>query len=337
MQTLLEVNNLSVSFDTDEGPLMAADHVSFSIGQGEVVGLVGESGCGKSVTALSLLRLIPMPPGRILSGTVLFEGHDLLRLPPSELRAIRGRRISVIFQEPMSALSPLHTIGAQLIEALQLHLDIDHQAARSRSLEWLKKVGIPDPAERLRAYPHQLSGGMLQRVMIAMALMLEPALIIADEPTTALDVTIQAQILDLLLEMKSRDTSLLLITHDLGVVWEMCDRILVMYAARIAEEGPRHELFKAPAHPYTQARLKSVISLTSGSNRLSSIDGQVPSPLAYPRGCRFADRCHFAVPRCHQELPPLFDVAPTHRSACFLSTPNPPLATPNSSLITHNS
>ena len=337
MKTLLDIQNLSVSFDTDEGPLMAADHVTFSIGQGEVVGLVGESGCGKSVTALSLLRLIPMPPGRILSGTVLFEGRDLLRLPPSELRAIRGRRISVIFQEPMSALSPLHTIGAQLIEALQLHLDIDHQAARSRSLDWLKKVGIPDPAERLRAYPHQLSGGMLQRVMIAMALMMEPALIIADEPTTALDVTIQAQILDLLLEMKSRDTSLLLITHDLGVVWEMCDRIVVMYAARIVEEAARHELFKQPAHPYTQALLKSVISLTSGSNRLSSIDGQVPSPLAYPGGCRFADRCHFAFPRCHQELPPLFDVASAHRSACFLSEPNPPLATPNSSRIIHNS
>jgi oligopeptide/dipeptide ABC transporter ATP-binding protein len=318
MSTLLDIQNLSVAFDTDEGTLTAAENVSFSIGQGEVVGLVGESGCGKSVTALSLLRLIPMPPGRILSGKVMFEGRDLLRLPASELQTIRGRRISVIFQEPQAALSPLHTIGAQLIEALQLHLDLDHQAANAISLDWLKKVGLPDPEERMRAYPYQLSGGMLQRVMIAMALMLEPSLIIADEPTTALDVTIQAQILDLLLEMKSKDTSLLIITHDLGVVWEMCDRVLVMYAAKIVEEGPRHDLFKNPAHPYTQALLESVISLTSRSERLSSIEGQVPSPLAYPSGCRFADRCKYAFPRCRQELPPLYNVTPNHRSACFL-------------------
>lgn len=318
MNTLLDVKNLSVSFDTDEGSLTAAENISFSIGQGEIVGLVGESGCGKSVTALSLLRLIPMPPGRILSGQALFEGRDLLSLPASELRTIRGRRISVIFQEPTAALSPLHTIGAQLIEALQLHLTLDHQAARRIALDWLKKVGIPDPDERMQAYPYQLSGGMLQRVMIAMALMLDPSLIIADEPTTALDVTLQAQILDLLLEMKSRSTSLLLITHDLGVVWEMCDRVVVMYAAKIVEEGPRVELFKNPAHPYTQALLESVISLTSHSKRLSSIEGQVPSPLAYPAGCRFADRCKFAFARCRRELPPLYDVSPGHRSACFL-------------------
>ncbi len=319
MQTLLDTKNLSVAFDTDEGTLTAAENISFSIGQGEVVGLVGESGCGKSVTALSLLRLIPMPPGRILSGKVLFEGRDLLQLPATELRTIRGRRISVIFQEPQAALSPLHTVGAQLIETLQLHLALDHQAAKRISLDWLKKVGIPDPEERMRAYPYQLSGGMLQRVMIAMALMLEPSLIIADEPTTALDVTIQAQILDLLLEMKNRDTALLIITHDLGVVWEMCDRVLVMYAAQIVEEGPRERIFSNPAHPYTQALLESVISLTSRSERLSSIEGQVPSPLAYPAGCRFADRCKFAFPRCRQELPPLFGVTPAHRSACFLS------------------
>jgi len=319
MSTLLDIQDLSVAFDTDDGTLTAAENVSFSIAPGEVVGLVGESGCGKSVTALSLLRLIPMPPGRILSGRVLFEGRDLLRLPPSELRTVRGRRISVIFQEPMSALSPLHTIGAQLREALQFHQDLDHQTATHIALEWLKKVGIPDPAERMQAYPYQLSGGMLQRVMIAMALMLEPALIIADEPTTALDVTIQAQILDLLIEMKSKDTSLLIITHDLGVVWEMCDRVLVMYAAKIVEEGSRHEIFKTPAHPYTQALLESVISLTSRSERLSSIEGQVPSPLAYPKGCRFADRCKHAFARCRQTQPPLYEVARNHRSACFLS------------------
>ncbi len=319
MKTLLDIQNLSVVFDTDEGTLTAAENISFSIGRGEVVGLVGESGCGKSVTALSLLRLIPMPPGRILSGSVLFEGHDLLRLPASELRTIRGRRISVIFQEPMAALSPLHKVGAQLIETLQLHLAIDHQAAKTISLEWLKKVGIPDPEERMRAYPYELSGGMMQRVMIAMALMLEPAIIIADEPTTALDVTIQAQILDLLLERKSRDTSLLIITHDLGVVWEMCDRVMVMYAAQIVETGPREALFKKPAHPYTQALLESVISLMSRSDRLSSIEGQVPSPLAYPLGCRFADRCKYAFERCRQEQPPLYRVGAQQQAACFLS------------------
>ncbi len=314
----MDVQNLSVVFNTDEGILTAAEHVSFSIGQGEVVGLVGESGCGKSVTALSLLRLIPMPPGKILSGRVLFEKQDLLSLPASALHTIRGRRISVIFQEPMAALSPLHKIGAQLIETLQLHLAIDKQSARRISLDWLKRVGIPDPEERIQAYPYQLSGGMLQRVMIAMALMLEPALIIADEPTTALDVTIQAQILDLLLEMKKRDTSLLIITHDLGVVWEMCDRVLVMYAAKIVESGPRHALFTNPAHPYTQALLESVISLTSQSERLASIEGQVPSPLAYPAGCRFADRCKSAFARCRQACPALYPVTPAHHSACFL-------------------
>jgi peptide/nickel transport system ATP-binding protein/oligopeptide transport system ATP-binding protein len=224
----------------------------------------------------------------------------------------------------MSALSPLHTIGTQLIETLQLHLSIDKPAAHRLSLDWLKRVGIPDPEERIRAYPYQLSGGMLQRVMIAMALMLEPALIIADEPTTALDVTIQAQILDLLREMKNRDTSLLIITHDLGIVWEMCDRVLVMYAAKIVESGGRHDLFTRPAHPYTQALLESVISLTSHSDRLSSIEGHVPSPLAYPAGCRFADRCKFAFARCRQACPALYPVTATHHSACFRSEVSDP-------------
>lgn len=319
MQSLLDVQNLSVAFDTDEGRLTAAENISFSIAPGEVVGLVGESGCGKSVTALSLLRLIPMPPGRLVSGEVIFEGRDLLRLPADELRAIRGRRISVIFQEPMSALSPLHRVGAQLVEALQLHLPMDHRTAWKTSVDWLKRVGLPDPEERMRAYPYELSGGMLQRVMIAMALMLEPSLIIADEPTTALDVTIQAQVLELLREMKSKDTSLLLITHDLGVVWEMCDRIVVMYASRVVEKGPRRELFQSPAHPYTRALLESVLSLTGRADRLSTIEGQVPSPLAYPAGCRFAPRCKQAFARCHQEQPPLYDLSGDRRSACFLS------------------
>ncbi len=318
MKHLLDIRNLGVAFDTDEGSLSAVENVSFAIAPGEVVGLVGESGCGKSVTALSLLRLIPMPPGRIVSGTVHFEGRDLLRIPARELQAIRGQRISVIFQEPMSALSPLHRVGAQLVETLQLHRTLDRQTARAISLDWLKRVGIPDPEERMRAYPHQLSGGMLQRVMIAMALMLEPSLIIADEPTTALDVTIQAQVLDLLRAMKKKDTSLLLITHDLGVVWEMCDRVLVMYAAQIIEEGPRRELFEAPSHPYTQALLESILSLTGRTARLASIEGQVPSPLAYPAGCRFAARCKHATGRCRREQPPSYHIGANHRSACFL-------------------
>ena len=322
MQTLLDIHNLSIVFHTEEGPLTAVDDVSFSVETGEVVGLVGESGCGKSVTALGLLRLIPMPPGRILSGEVIFEGRDLLRIPVPELQKIRGRRISVIFQEPMSALSPLHRIGAQLTETLKLHSDLDEKRARETGIEWLQRVGIPDPVDCMRAYPFQLSGGMLQRVMIAMALMLDPALILADEPTTALDVTIQAQVLERLREMKRSSTSLLLITHDLGVVWEMCDRVLVMYAARIVEEGPRQDLFNRPAHPYTRALLDSVLSLTTRADRLTSIEGQVPSPLAYPSGCRFADRCPHAFDRCRRELPPFYDISPGRRSACFLSEPS---------------
>jgi oligopeptide/dipeptide ABC transporter ATP-binding protein len=319
MDSILDIRNLSVVFDTDEGSLTAVDDVSFSIQQGEVLGLVGESGCGKSVTALSLLRLIPSPPGRLLSGEVLFNGADLLRLPAAELRPIRGAQISMIFQEPASALSPLHRIGAQLVETLQLHQSIDARQARDISVDWLRKVGIPDAEQRLQSYPFELSGGMLQRVMIAMALMLKPALVIADEPTTALDVTIQAQVLQLLREMKTRSTSLLLITHDLGVVWEMCDRVLVMYASRIVEEGPRRQLFERPCHPYTRALLDSVISLTRPGGRLTSIEGQVPSPLSYPVGCRFAPRCRYVFDRCRCEQPPLFELGAGRRSACFLA------------------
>ncbi len=317
---LLDIQNLSVAFDTDEGPLTAVENVSFSIARGEVLGLVGESGCGKSVTALSLLRLIPMPPGRIQSGKVVFDNRDLLRLPASELQPIRGGQISMIFQEPASALSPLHRVGAQLMETLRLHQAIDRPAAWATSVEWLRKVGIPDPEQRMQAYPYELSGGMLQRVMIAMALMTRPELIIADEPTTALDVTIQAQVLQLLRDMRTQSTALLLITHDLGVVWEMCDRVLVMYASQIVEEGPRSELFHRPCHPYTRALLGSVISLTGSAERLVTIDGQVPSPLSYPRGCRFAPRCPYAFDRCRAGQPPLESIAPQRRSACFMAS-----------------
>lgn len=319
MNPILDIQNLSVAFDTDEGPLTAVDNVSFSIAKGEVLGLVGESGCGKSVTALSLLRLIPMPPGRIQSGTVMFGQHDLLRLPASELQSVRGGQISMIFQEPASALSPLHRVGAQLMETLRLHQDIGRREAWATGVDWLRKVGIPDPDQRMQAYPFELSGGMLQRVMIAMALMTRPALIIADEPTTALDVTIQAQVLQLLRTMRTQHTSLLLITHDLGVVWEMCDRVLVMYASQIVEEGPRRELFERPGHPYTRALLGSVISLTRSGERLVTIEGQVPSPLSYPPGCRFAPRCPYAFDRCRAEQPPLENIAPNRRSACYLA------------------
>jgi peptide/nickel transport system ATP-binding protein/oligopeptide transport system ATP-binding protein len=319
MNPLLDIHNLGVVFDTDDGTLTAVDEASFSINRGEVVGLVGESGCGKSVTAQTILRLLPRPPGRIISGEVLFHGTDLLRLPAAELRAVRGSRISMIFQEPMQALSPLHRVGDQLIEAIRLHRDIPVDEARAQAVAWLERVRIPDPGERMLAYPHHLSGGMLQRVMIAMALLLGPDLVIADEPTTALDVTVQAQILDLLRETRTRDTALLLITHDLGIVWEMCDRVIVMYAARVVEQGPIDQVFGSPAHPYTRALLDSVVSLTDGDRVLATIEGQVPSPLAYPAGCRFAPRCPLAFDRCRREQPPLMTLEENRQSACYLA------------------
>ena len=320
MTPLLQIQNLSVSFRTDEGLIRAADNISLTINRGEVFGLVGESGSGKTVTAMSILRLIPSPPGNIDSGTILFDGRDLLQMPIAELRAIRGRAISVIFQEPMTALSPLHRIGSQLVETLRFHEKIATPAARETARIWLGKVGIPDPDSCLNAYPYQLSGGMRQRVMIAMALMLKPALIIADEPTTALDVTIQAQVLDLMRVMKDADTSVLLITHDMGVIWEMCDRMAVMYAAEVVETGPVPDVFRAPRHPYTQALLESVPALSARRDRLASIPGQVPSPLSYPPGCRFQPRCRHAFDRCTAAHPPPYG-PPTSLSRCFLCAP----------------
>jgi len=289
---LLSIHDLSVSFDTDEGTARAVSHVDLDIRRGETLGLVGESGCGKSVTAMSILCLVPSPPGRMESGRILFEGQDLLKLPARELQSIRGRQISMIFQEPMDALSPLHRIGHQLVEALQLHLPLPRQQAWQRATEWLGRVGIPDPGERMNAYPHELSGGMRQRVMIAMAVMMQPLLIIADEPTTALDVTIQAQIFDLIREVKSEQTAVLLITHDMGVVWEMCDRVAVMYASEIVELAPRDELFRNPLHPYTRALLKSIPSECPHGQELPSIPGQVPSSLQPLRGCHVKSRCN---------------------------------------------
>jgi peptide/nickel transport system ATP-binding protein/oligopeptide transport system ATP-binding protein len=295
---MLEVKNITVTFETDEGIVKAVDDVSFHIDRNEIVGLVGESGCGKSVTALSILRLIPLPYGRIETGEILFYGKNLLDLNPKEMRKIRGRAISMIFQEPGSALSPLHTIGRQMVETILLHKNITRKEAWNIAETWLEKVEISDPRERMFAYPYQLSGGMQQRVMIAMALMLEPDLVIADEPTTALDVTIQAQVFELVREMRRFNTSMLLITHDMGVIWEMCDRVLVMYAGL----------------------LESIPKLSVGEDRLKAIPGQVPSALNYPSGCHFFDRCPDAFDRCRNEKPKLIDLGNGHKAACFLRT-----------------
>jgi oligopeptide/dipeptide ABC transporter ATP-binding protein len=316
---LLDVRNLNVSFHTDDGVFKAVDNVSLHVERGEIVGLIGESGCGKSVTSLSILKLIPSPPGKIESGEIYFHGRDLLRLDTGELRQIRGRAISFIFQEPLSALSPLQRIGQQLVEALRLHNDMSKKEAWALAAEWLEKVKIPDVKERMFAYPFQLSGGMQQRVMIAMAMMMEPDLIIADEPTTALDVTIQSKIFALIKEMRLDKTSILLITHDMGVIWEMCDRVVVMYASRIAEEADRDDIFAKPAHPYTKGLLNSIPKLTAHSGRLEAIPGQVPSPFSYPFGCHFRDRCPHAFDKCAAENPPLKELGDGHRAACWIA------------------
>ena len=313
---MLSVRDLTVQFDTDDGRLQAATHVSFDVATGGTLGLVGESGCGKSVSAMSIPRLIPQPPGHIVSGEILLDGVDLLKLPIAEMRNVRGRDIGVIFQEPMTALSPLHRIGDQLAEVVELHEHVSKRELTARCLDWLKKVGIPDAEKRMEAFPFELSGGMRQRVMIAMALIMQPKLIIADEPTTALDVTIQAQILDLLKGIKAKDSSLLLITHDMGVIWEMCDEMVVMYASRVVESGPVKELFKEPRHPYTEGLLKSIPGLAGHTERLPHIPGQVPSLMHLPKGCSFADRCPYATARCHEEQPEL-KTDGKRRLACF--------------------
>lgn len=316
---MLEVKNLTVTFHTDDGVFKAAADVSLHVETGEIVGLVGESGCGKSVTALSILKLLPSPPAVIEQGKVLFNGNDLLKISTPELREIRGKSISMIFQNPLSALSPLQRIGRQLVETLQLHKNISKKNAWKIAENWLEKVRIPDPGERMFAYPFQLSGGMQQRVMIAMAMMLGPDLIIADEPTTALDVTIQARIFELIREMRQEKTSILLITHDMGVIWEMCDRVLVMYASEIIEQGEKNSIFSHPAHPYTRGLLNSIPKLTVTTERLKAIPGQVPSPLDYPTGCHFRDRCSYAFDRCAEEKPPFVNISGGHSAACFLA------------------
>jgi oligopeptide/dipeptide ABC transporter ATP-binding protein len=314
---LLEIENLSVSFASDDGPVQAVDGVSFGVDKGEVVGIVGESGCGKSATAMSIPRLLSCPPATVNAKHIRFNGADLLTMPISELRNLRGKAISVIFQEPMTALSPLQRIGNQLVEIVRLHENVTKQDAWARGEEWLSKVGIPDAAERMHAWPHELSGGMRQRVMIAMALILSPQLIIADEPTTALDVTIQAQVFQLMLDLKAGDTSILLITHDMGVIWELCQRVIVMYASRIVESGPVDAIFANPRHPYTRGLLAATPSLREKGHRLPAIPGQVPSPRAYPPGCHFAERCRLADELCRAGKPSLELRTPQHAVACF--------------------
>jgi peptide/nickel transport system ATP-binding protein/oligopeptide transport system ATP-binding protein len=312
MSHLLEVRNLQTQFPTRAGLVRAVDGVSFHLDKGELLGLVGESGCGKSITALSVMRLIS-PPGRIVGGELLFDGEELLKLSDERMREIRGDDIAMIFQDPMTSLNPVFTVGDQIGEALRLHRKLSKQEARRQTIEAMKEVAIPDPSRRVDDYPHQLSGGMRQRVMIAMALACDPKLLIADEPTTALDVTIQAQILELLDELrKTRELAVLLITHDLGVVAEVADRVAVMYTGRIVEESPVEELFARPKHPYTEGLLRSVPKLTiedvEKKHRLETIEGIVPSPTALPEGCHFAPRCQHRMPRCTEGVIPLYEL-----------------------------
>ena len=316
---LLDVANLTVTFKTDNGFIRAVDNVSFSVKRGETVGIVGESGAGKSVTALSIPRLVPSPPSQVQRGSIFFNGSNLLDLDVRRLRKIRGKSIGVIFQDPSTALSPLHRVGRQMVEAVRMHKKMSKKEAWQLGEEWLVKVKIPDAAERMFAYPYELSGGMQQRIMIAMALIQEPELIIADEPTTALDVTIQAQVFELIKEMKKTDTSMLLITHDMGVVWEMCDRVIVMYASEIVETGTLDDIFSSPVHPYTKGLLDSIPGAGKGrGGRLSAIPGQVPSPAEYPEGCHFEERCTASLKRCKYDKPEMVDVSDDHKAACWL-------------------
>ena len=307
MAALLEVNNLVTQFFTMEGVVKAVDDISYNLEPGETLGLVGESGCGKSVSALSVMRLIPWPPGKVMNGEVLFEGEDLLKIDNNEMRSIRGKEIAMVFQEPMTSLNPVLTIGRQLTETMELHLNLDKQGAQQRAVDLLQMVGIPDPDRRLIQYPHQFSGGMRQRVMIAMALSCNPKLLIADEPTTALDVTIQAQILELMKSLcREFGTALIVITHNLGVVARYADRVNVMYAGKIIEKGTSEEIYHQPKHPYTLGLLQSVPRLDEPRRvKLEPIEGQPPDLINLPPGCSFRSRCRYAVEKCTVDVPPL--------------------------------
>ena len=320
--SILTVDGLQTHFFTEEGVVRAVDGVTLSVRPGEMLGLVGESGCGKTVTALSILRLVPDPPGRIVGGTISFEGRDLVRLPEEEIRKIRGCAISMIFQEPMTSLNPVFTVGEQVAEGIRQHEKVSRREAWDQAVEVLKRVKIPDPARRAREYPHQLSGGMRQRVMIAIALALSPKLLIADEPTTALDVTIQAQILELLLGLQEEmKMAVMLITHDLGVIAETADRVVVMYAGRVVEEASVKELFDNPLHPYTQGLMESLPRLETGKarQRLRAIPGLVPNLLQLPTGCKFAPRCPKVVEQCWPTEPELREIRPGHLARCILA------------------
>ena len=321
-QTVLDVKNLETVFFTNSGLFRAVDDVSFSVRRGETLAIVGESGCGKSVSALSIMRLVPNPPGRIVGGSVVLEGTDLLELDEAQMRQVRGNRISMIFQEPMTSLNPVMRIGDQITEAVRLHRDMTRQQAWEQAVEMLRLVRIPEPARRALEYPHQLSGGMRQRAMIAMALACRPALLIADEPTTALDVTIQAQILALVLELQQElGMALILITHDLGVVAQTAQRVIVMYAGRKVEEADVEVLFADPRHPYTRGLMASIPAVPSfqgnADARLTEIPGAVPSLISLPEGCAFAPRCSLAMARCREAYPPLQDWGGGHWAACW--------------------
>jgi peptide/nickel transport system ATP-binding protein/oligopeptide transport system ATP-binding protein len=317
-QPLLKVQNLSVHFNTEEGVIRAVENVNLEIYPGEILGLVGESGCGKSVTGLSLLRLIPIPPGRIVNGEILFDGRNLLQLEEKEMERVRGNDISMIFQEPMTSLNPVFTIGDQIVEAIVLHQGLDKTEARKRAIEMLDRVKIPSPGKRIDSYPHQLSGGMRQRAMIAMALSCQPKLLIADEPTTALDVTIQAEVLRLLKEIQGdMEMSVMLITHDLGVVADIADRVAVMYAGRIFEYGPIDAIFGKMRNPYTRGLMRSIPQLAEKKDRLNAIPGQVPDPMDLPVGCKFHPRCYLMIEECKKEEPPLSRVNGDHFSRCI--------------------
>ncbi len=324
MREILRVEDLTVKFFTSDGVVHAVDRASFSIQQEEVLGLVGESGCGKSVTSLAIMRLLPIPPAKITSGKIFFEGKNLLELSDSDMRKIRGNTISMIFQEPMTSLNPVITVGKQIAEAIITHQNVSAEEAKQKTIELLKLVGIPNPEKRYNDYPHQLSGGMRQRAMIAMALSCNPKLLIADEPTTALDVTVQAQILDLISQLKETfGMSVLLITHDLGVIAEMCNRVVVMYAGQIVEEAPCIELFQEPLHPYTDGLLKSIPKLEPGKKPLHTIEGTVPNAMDLPPGCRFHPRCPFAFELCRKRTPKLLNVNENRKVRCFLKGSEP--------------
>lgn len=316
---LLEITNLKTHFFVDNRQIPAVNGVDLTIHEGETLGVVGESGCGKSVTSLSVMGLLEHTPGRIVDGSICYKGKNLLTFSEGEMRAIRGNEIAMIFQEPMTSLNPVYKIGEQIGEAVKLHLKLDKKQTREHVIHMLKLVGIPRADEIIDEFPHQLSGGMRQRVMIAMAMSCNPTLLIADEPTTALDVTIQAQILELMKKLKKeKGTAIMLITHDLGVVAEMCDRVVVMYAGKVVEEADVLDIFENPKHPYTKGLLNSIPKLGQKTSRLDSIPGHVPTPANMPKGCKFAPRCSQVMDRCHQEDPELLPISEGHQCRCFL-------------------